>query len=323
MKILHVYHQDSPLHAHYVSMLTAEIATADDVECNILSDPKGTADLCRRWHPDIVHMHGTADCPVLPSCRLVVSPHGMQPARTHYYAVIAQSDMEHDRLSARYPRIETVRNPIFTRTITPRQCADQILKVYRKVMDSDVLELMDDDTLLMLRKLLKVCIAGDKRWNDQELPALSGTAWRQLFIYAYQEGVDDLVLYGAELLGLGVPPVRPSAINNYVPQGFERPQPLGCSAVLPLLEHMASEIAVHTLSLCRIAELQRLLMFGPVDDERLCDELNAHKLTALAGRLMQIAAEQTLLDEGFMPLPPINDHQTDKLRKLIYNHLKI
>ena len=50
----------------------------------------------------------------------------------------------------------------------------------------------------------------------------------------------------------------------------------------------------------------------------------AEKGAVLApGRLLQIASEQTLLDEGFMPLPPVDDRQTQSLRKLINKHLAI
>ena len=38
---------------------------------------------------------------------------------------------------------------------------------------------------------------------------------------------------------------------------------------------------------------------------------------------MQVLSEQVLLDEGYMPLDPIDDKQTEHLRKLLTNHLKI
>lgn len=331
MKVLHVYSSLLPMHAHYVSMLTKAMANADDVECSSLAEPKGIADQCRQWHPDIVHLHGAIDCPTLPHCRLVVSAHGQQPARHDYYAVIAQSPMEHDRLASSFPRIETILNPIITRTISPQQAADQVVKVYRKVMDSNVLELMDAPSVSMLHILLKAGIAGDHRWIEEHpaeshrLPAepLSVNAWRQLFIYAYQEGVLDIVLHGAELLQLSVPPVRPATINNYVPASYEMPQMVGSASVLALIEQTSHDISAGMLPLCRIAEMHKLLMHGTVDDERLQDELNNRKLNVLASRLMQIASELTLLDEGFMPVSPLNDRQTESLRKLIYKHLKI
>ena len=38
---------------------------------------------------------------------------------------------------------------------------------------------------------------------------------------------------------------------------------------------------------------------------------------------MQVLGEQTLLDEGYMPVAPKDDRQTEQIRKLLTNHLKI
>lgn len=38
---------------------------------------------------------------------------------------------------------------------------------------------------------------------------------------------------------------------------------------------------------------------------------------------MQLLADNTGFDEGFMPFPPLDDRITTKTEKQIYNHLKI
>ena len=42
-----------------------------------------------------------------------------------------------------------------------------------------------------------------------------------------------------------------------------------------------------------------------------------------AARLIQVLSETTLLDEGYMPISPLNDKTTEKLRNNLKNHLKI
>jgi hypothetical protein len=38
---------------------------------------------------------------------------------------------------------------------------------------------------------------------------------------------------------------------------------------------------------------------------------------------MQVLSEQTLQEEGFMPLAPLDDRGTQQIRNAITNHLKI
>jgi hypothetical protein len=39
--------------------------------------------------------------------------------------------------------------------------------------------------------------------------------------------------------------------------------------------------------------------------------------------LIQVLSEQVILDEGYMPIDPLDDKQTDVLRNNLKNHLKI
>ena len=75
--------------------------------------------------------------------------------------------------------------------------------------------------------------------------------------------------------------------------------------------------------LLHLIELTRELYRDTVDDERLAELLEKKSLTAFTQRLMQVLAEQTLLDEGYMPLAPVDDKQTQQLRMTLTNHLKI
>ena len=75
--------------------------------------------------------------------------------------------------------------------------------------------------------------------------------------------------------------------------------------------------------LLHLVELARELRRDTVDDDLLRQALEEKKLLKYASCLMQILQEQTLLDEGYMPLPPCDNRETRHIRKLIMNHLKI
>jgi hypothetical protein len=59
-----------------------------------------------------------------------------------------------------------------------------------------------------------------------------------------------------------------------------------------------------------------------LDEEKLLSLLDKDK-TLLLSRLLWVASQETLLDEGFMPLPPINDRKTKQIHLLLKKHLQI
>ena len=72
-----------------------------------------------------------------------------------------------------------------------------------------------------------------------------------------------------------------------------------------------------------LIELTRELYRDSVDDDQLQQSLEEKGMLKYASRLMQILHEQTLLDEGYMPLSPTDDRGTRQIRDLITNHLTI
>ena len=75
--------------------------------------------------------------------------------------------------------------------------------------------------------------------------------------------------------------------------------------------------------LLHLIELTRELYRDTVDDERLSEVLEEKGLTAFTRSLMQVLSEQTGLDEGYMPLTPIDNKLTRQIRQQLTNHLKI
>lgn len=75
--------------------------------------------------------------------------------------------------------------------------------------------------------------------------------------------------------------------------------------------------------LLHLVELTRELYRDNVNDDLLTEKLEDKKLHTYAARLMQVLKELTLLDEGYMPVDPIDDRQTEHIRKALTNHLMI
>lgn len=246
------------------------------------------------------------------------------------YAIIVFGKMEcqsFQRLGWN-PRIEVVHNSIITNSISQREMCSQVFRVYQKVIDSNVLEQMSEKDVGLLAVIIKAGITGDSRWVADIPYPTEDIDWRRILIYADHQNICNYVDYGIGTLNLQADHIDISHIDSYFPEKYKRPQPLKevigeymgdeTDYLLRIIKHIQSAPC-----LLHLIELTRELMRDSVDDDRLQAVLEEKHLALFASRLMQILSEQTLLDEGYMPLDPINDRGTRQIRKTIANHLKI
>lgn len=330
MNVLHLYPEDIPLIVKHVKMLDEGSQATE--------------------HPDIVHVHGCWQYPLVSAAlkahrrgaRIVLTPHGdLEPwiigerrlsakrgkallwqrrLVESSYVVIAQGNIEASSLKELgwNPRIEIVRNAVVTNSITPEAMARQTQDVYRKVMDSHTLELMNDDARLLLRLLLKAGITGDSRWVTEQAPDINEQQWRYLLVYADHENVRPTVDYGARILGIGHPYIETDKIKSYLPTNYQKPKPEAHDAA-----SLVSEMHRRPPTLRHLVELDRALRKNNVQEDRLVDVLEENRLLKFFRRLLCLLTEQTGLDEGFLPAEPIDDRQTQTIRKRLQNHLRI
>ena len=317
MKILHAYPHDDALLTRYVGELSS--ATEGMVDIKTATCAKDVSELCREWQPNIVHVHGAMTCQLPKHIRKVVTPHGADVS-VKAYVIIARSLMEKQRLQkAGHQRIEIVRNPIITRTTTIQAMARQMMDIYQRVNDSNVRELMDEPTLSMLAILMKTGITGDKRWITQPLPSQEEVNWRQLCIYAQLEGTAPILQRGVAALGISPPLIDASSIKTYLPDNYLSMSPLQTDEIAVMVNTINNELSENCLPLCRITQIHQALMRPTLDEEKLLSLLDKDK-TLLLSRLLWVASQETLLDEGFMPLPPINDRKTKQIHLLLLLH---
>lgn len=329
MKILHLYPNDDSLIAKHVTML-------------------GQADTDAR--PDIVHVHGCWKYQTVKQAlqahrqgaRIVFTPHGgLEPwiiaerrlseklyktllwqrrLAEHSYVMIAQGTMEAEALKQLgwNPRIEIIRNAVITNTITPEAMAQQTQDVYRKVMDSNTIELMSDNCRQLMTMLLKAGITGDRRWVEGEPPVIDETEWRRLLVYADHENMRTTLDTGIHILGLHHDYIETARIKSYLPTDYEKPKVSAYDVA-----GIVSEMHHGKLTMRHFVELDRALRKPDIDEEWLIDAFDEGHLLKYFRRLLQVLTEVTGLDEGFLPANPLNDKGTEKIRKRLYNHLRI
>lgn len=323
MTVLHIYDENDAMAGRYVEMLmqASQVLVS---ECSLFDEPCimhacTNAKDCRRLtdehHPDILHLHGASVPFVLPAgLRLIVTPHGNTLGPVQAYVVVARSPHEAESLQRQFPRIETLRNPLITRTITAEECARQMMTIYQRVMNTNVLPLMDVETLRLLTASLAVATYGDKRWLPSTYHfSAENTNFRQLFLYATNEGVLELVQQGLEILGVKAPEPQPT--ECYLPANFRQPQPMPVATISELLASMADEGP----SLLRLSELARVLHGDNIDEEQLLEQLEENGKLSLLAALLPLLAEHLLLTEGFMPCAPAEGSAAQQLRAQLAN----
>jgi hypothetical protein len=231
-------------------------------------------------------------------------------------------------------RMEIIRNPIITHSITSTEMAQKTYTVYRKVLDSNTIELMKPQTGNMLRCFIKAGITGDNRWVTDDLITIADyEQWRHLLCYAHQENIYSIVLRGAHLLNYQVPDIDVHRINSYLPQMDATPKTIQESIGLQYASEndrleatfrQIRKLVLHRqLTISHLCEIDKELREHDVEEDHLAETLRDDKLYKMACRTMQLLADFTGFDEGFMPVPPLNDRITKQIHQQIYNHLKI
>ena len=361
MRVLHIYSKANGLIEQHVKLLTDGMRPS--LEEVIMADSTmNLRQMIIEHKPDILHCHGcslqklarAARSARRHGARIVVTPHGelepwilnRQPVHEKMtnallwqkdtimsaYAIITLGKFERSNfLKINWNhRVEEIHNAVITNTITPEQMCSQTFAVYQKVMDSNTIEQLDENSVKALATIIKAGIMGDRRWclslgsvNNPQL-----IDWRRLLIYAEHENIRNYVDYGISVLDLPSPTIDTEHIEAYFPDNYSRPRPLKeligdyQGDETAYLVKMITQINKQPL-LLHMIEFTRELYRDTVNDDMLKTALEEKSLTGFTTSLMQVLQEQTELDEGFMPLIQKDNRLTQSIRKQITNHLKI
>lgn len=366
MRILHYYQKDDTMVRQHVEMLCRNMDL--EAECHMASEAEQARTLLRGGHYDLVHLHGCwrnssriiVNLALQQGTRVVLTPHGQlepwvmnerrwkekMPKRVLYqrnivrqsYAVIVQGQMERMALEqlAWNPRTVIIRNAVITQSIQPQEMARQTYALYRKVMDSNPLELMSDDIRIALRNILKAGITGDKRWvvnADYHHPVISHEEWRLLLCYAHQEHISTILQRGIRVLELNPPDIDPQKIDYFLPAHYVEVNSIKHELgnqfasenerLLATFRLLRKWAASQQYCISHLVELDQELRLYGCKEDKLCETLRERHLYKMAARTIQLLQDLTGMDEGFMPMMPINDRLTRQLRCQIEGRLKI
>lgn len=362
MRILHFYPQTDAAISQYVNMLADNMGL--EVENHKAHDGEAARQLLRNIQFDILHIYGcwnNAQMTIVRKAlkqgtRLVVTPYGQLepwvqqqrfwkeklPKRIVYqqsvveqaYAVIVHGNMELECMTKLgwNQRCVIIRNALITNSITAREMARQVFCLYQRVIDSNPLELMNDNTRNFVKYLITIGITGDQRWLQNEESPMLGD-WRQILCYAHQEQIMPTILRAVRILNMMLPDIDAAQIPYFLPDDYVETQSIQQvignqfvsenDRLIATFKVLKKLISNRQLSIKHLVELDIELREHSCDESELAEQLHDCGLLKQAARIMQLMNSFTGLTEGFMPVPPLNDRITKKYNALIQNHLAI
>ncbi|MBR1504154.1 MAG: glycosyltransferase [Prevotella sp.] len=360
MKILHIYPKNDEVIRQHVQLIVDSLREHADIRMvDTYSDFKQHL---QTQEPNILHCHGcwnaiiarAAYAAIRQGARIIITPHGqMEPwivgqqavheklskqllwqkrLLNRAYVIITMGKLEKDNFQkiGWNNRIEEIHNAVTTNTITPVEMCRQLFEVYQRVMDSNTIEQLDDLSRAALSTILKAGTTGDSRWcaSTDTVSRPLEIDWRRLFVYADHENIRNYVDYGISILGIPTPDSVEHYTGAYFPDSYTLPRSL--KDLVGEYEGNETNYIVKIIRqihrqplLLHMIELARELMHDNVNDDQLAEALEENHLLSYTRSLMQVIAEQTQIDEGYMPVKPLDNRQTQQIRNLLTNHLKI
>ena len=371
MNIIHYNPWGDKLSAFYIDTLCKSME--GQAVCRVANTIVELRREMTKEHADIIDIHGCWHYSIFFAAimarrnhtRIVITPHGqLEPwvTRRHWitstlprlmlyqrrtvrqaYSVIVMGKMEYENIERLgwTKRIETIPCSLFTSSTTDAEMAKQTLAVFRKVMDSNVVELMLPNTSMALHALYKACIIADRDWMATEerkaVEQLDDEGWRQIEIYAHHTSTLFDIRKGADVMGISLPDCQPSKIACYLPnnhdktfqhQRFPHLATDGKGMHSPadfveMIKKLNQKTRAHTLAIADILQFAATLYNLRTDEDEVRYLLSEEQLTPFAARMMQLASHFTLLPPGFFIVAPRNDRRTRKIKNTILKILEI
>ena len=232
-----------------------------------------------------------------------------------------------------------IKNSTISDIVSDEQMTDEWMAFYQKVIDSNSFRLMTDEDKVLENEMLHCAITNNTVTTPSDIPADS---LRKILIHASDEGILDAVKKGAVLMQQKSDGLVIDTIERFPQRLKKETGPLENEKILPkrrltktkfhnlqqdekpseteqqlivMLINIQHELKHRRLSRRHLMEFYQTLRFTEYDEDKFQRMTKQLKIQKFAARLMQILHETFYLEEGFMPIPPVDDKRTNKLRK--------
>ncbi|MBO4826322.1 MAG: glycosyltransferase [Prevotella sp.] len=235
-------------------------------------------------------------------------------------------------------RVCIIKNAVTTNTISNEQMAEQMVRLYRKVIDSNAGMLMSAEAREAENGLLRAGIARSERSNnitEKQIEAIQGLddeSWRKLFIHADDEDVLHLIKKGIEEMQFTAPHIVIQDIERFAQRLPKARGPLESENVAEktlrsrfkpweevllkdkddnpvtsveldfcrMIANTQHEMKKATLSLRHLTDIYQLMRFTELDEELISRILKDTELYEFTQQLQQTLSQTLGLTEGYM-----------------------
>ena len=348
---------------------------------NLLALQKRFLRLLYGLMPDIIHVHGSYDFinsrielwslrrgfPVIFSPEggmasdFIEAEYGMRTWKLLTYqrdmvrrasAVIAQNEQEQQYIVSEKltRRVQTIAPPPTGDPLAAEDYNDAIVALYNKVLDSDKGLHIDENSREAVSALLHASLAASSERQPLcsedilNLRSITPTQWRDIRLFAYEQGVLTNIDEGIERMRLNVPATDPSQTDTFAPRYSKDTTPLSVTKIeaIPIakrnIEHklqdagevirnacvMLINIRYHirhkSITMKHLCELYAIYRFDNMDEDKFATTLKSLNIYNFARRIGQVLQEIAYLDDGFMPVPPLDDRGTAAIRNALMTY---
>jgi len=245
-------------------------------------------------------------------------------------------------------RIAIIPNPMLTDETDTDKTARSMLRLYNKVLDSNPFLRMTEADRMNENTLLRAGLSQGNMLHDitkkarERLFAMDDKAWRRILLHSTDEGIADIIISGAIAMQLKKKSIvienterfenkqkdtgaanSSSALmkNGRMSRIKEKFKGYGTEAELcTMMINIVYGLRNGTLCRRHIADMYTHIRFKYYNESVLRLMLKQVRMYKTAARLMQIMSETIGLENGFMPLEPLDDKRTDNIRKTLFKY---
>lgn len=267
-------------------------------------------------------------------------------------AVHVCGKLEHDNFVSLgwNKRIAIVKNPVLTSLISFEEAANQIERLYRKVIDSNCQLCLKPEIQGIIGTLLQIgtdpnAISLNPAFQEDSVEEFvnkftqfSTEDWRRLLIYSDQEHITDCMLQAFDALEISHPMMDVSKIDRFEPMSkymegklvtdsllsknillknkvkdvFDNNAKNECQLCLAIL-NIHFELNHHSLPLSHFVDLYSLTRFRDVDEDLVRDMVSRLNIEDLAERLTSAMSTFLGLPDGFWIFEPLEGKKTKRM----------
>lgn len=247
---------------------------------------------------------------------------------TKAYALLAFSQLEAEQLlEIKWnEKVQFIENPFVTNQISEEGMLQKIRAFYQKVLDSNSSSLLDRNTLGIIGGLLQASLDKDAFLDENHKTGLLNAIrnlreedWRTIFLYASDELIINRLRQGIAYLKIQAPDIPLHDTVRFDPNRQYTEQPITIEGAEPekelakVFKTLYGEVRHDSMPFSHLADLYQILRFVNYDENKFESIIRKDRQEKFVGRILGVMANILNLTEGFMPISPVNDKETDRL----------